>query len=129
MSVTKEMLINSRNTVAIFFPEYSNDIREITEIPEIMNWLKNSIDIGIPWFLFLNYKIKNSGINFLVHSYCKVIRTIKVTQTTILYEYDKFDIMKFIDKNLDNLKKFIKKNNLEEGINEEIAEGILRLFE
>uniref|UniRef100_UPI00403E93FB chlororespiratory reduction 6 domain-containing protein n=1 Tax=Siminovitchia sp. FSL W7-1587 TaxID=2954699 RepID=UPI00403E93FB len=70
LSANGELLIKSANSLDIFFPEYDKDTREIFQIPEIMRWLKHSIDKGVPWFYFLSTKNKNNGLHLLIHSYC-----------------------------------------------------------
>mgnify|MGYP006069622691 FL=1 len=124
----KEVLINSAASLDIFFPEYSNDAREIFDIPEIMMWLKNSIDIGIPWFYFLNFKMKNNGLNLLVHSYCREPKFLNKNGNMYFMKYDEILFSKFLLKNFDNLNKFIDKYNIDESINEKISEGIEKYF-
>lgn len=127
LSKNKEMLINSRSTLDIFFPEYDNDSREIFQIPEIMDWLKISIDIGVPWFYFLDYKWKNTGLNLLVHSYCRFTNTIR-KETGYLVEYNNIDLGRFIEKNFINMNIFMDKNNINLEINKEISDGIFEYF-
>lgn len=43
MSVNKEIIINSRTSMDIFFLEYDYDKREIIQVVETMNWLKNQL--------------------------------------------------------------------------------------
>lgn len=127
MSINKETLINSRASIDIYFPEYSNDSREIFEIPEIMTWLRNSIEIGIPWFYFLDYKQTNRCFNLLVHCYCRVTN-IYQTENQYLCNYNKMDLKRFLEKNFNNLNIFMKKNNIGNEINKEITDGIINML-
>ncbi|PZD96970.1 hypothetical protein DNH61_04805 [Paenibacillus sambharensis] len=123
LSKNKDMLIKSRSTLDIFFPEYDEDDREIFQIPEIMTWLKNSIEIGIPWFYFLNTQKKSAGITLLMHSFCKKIN-IYEKDRGYLVEFDKNDLGQFVEQNYINLNTYMEINNLSLKINKEISSGI-----
>lgn len=127
ISINKEILINSRTSMDIFFPEYKSDSREIFQIPEIMEWLKGSIDEGIPWFYFLDYRQKSTCFNLLVHSYCR-LTAVTLVGTQYLCNYNKIDLVRFLEKNFDNLNKFMEKNNLDDKISEEISTGIQNIL-
>jgi len=90
VSVNSEILIRARTSLDIYFPEFSIDSREIFQIPEIMQWLKQSIDIGIPWFYFLDYRQTSICFNLLVHSYCK-ITDMNFNGEKYLCEYNKIE--------------------------------------
>ena len=127
LSLNREILVNSRTTIDIFFPEYNTDSREIFQIPEIMEWLKTSINIGIPWFYFLNYKYKNNGLNLLVHSYCQVEETYK-KNNKYLFNYNKLDMKNFLEKSFTSMNIFMDKNHIDLEINKEISDGIIKYF-
>ncbi len=127
MSIDNELLINARTSLDIYFPEFSIDSREIFQIPEIMQWLKQSIDIGIPWFYFLDYRQTSTCFNLLVHSYCG-ITNMHITEEKYLCEYNKIDLKNFLEKNFDNMNKFMEKNHIDERINKEITDGIINLL-
>ncbi|TVX95190.1 DUF4365 domain-containing protein [Cohnella terricola] len=123
LSKNKDMLIKSRATLDIFFPAYDEDEREIFQIPEIMDWLKGSINIGIPWFYFLDTRTRNTGLTLLMHSYCKKTKTIR-TDAGHMVEFDGNDLAKFIEQNYINLNTFTEENKLSLKINKEISLGI-----
>lgn len=127
LSINKEILVNSRTTIDIFFPEYNMDPREIFQIPEIMEWLKTSINIGIPWFYFLDYKYKNNGLNLLVHSYCHVEETYK-KENKFLFNYNKLDMKNFLERNFTSMNIFMDKNDIDLEINKEISDGIITYY-
>ncbi len=117
------MLINSISSLDIFFPEYIEDSREIFQIPEIMSWLKNSIEAEIPWFYFLNNKFKNNGLHLLPHAYCNPVNISKVNNGYIV-QLDNQSFAEYFEKNFINVNKFIYKYNIEEKYNEQISKGI-----
>lgn len=127
MSINKEIIINSRTSMDIFFPEYDYDKREIIQVVEIMNWLKKSIDIGIPWFYFADYRQDNVCLKLLVHSYCKS-KLVYRTQTQLIYDYDKSDLEIFLYKNFDNMNQFMNKYHIDKRINKEITDGIINFY-
>ena len=128
LSKSKEKLINARNTLELFFPEYDEDEREIYQIPEIMDWLRCSVDYNIPWFYFLNYKISNAGLKILMHSQCINISEYKQIDKHLVL-YDKSSVYNFYLKNFDIMNKFMEKNNIDEEINKEISDGIINFYE
>ncbi len=123
LSASKEDLIKARTSLDIFFPEYNKDSREIFQIPEIMNWLKISIDIGIPWFYFLDYRVSNTGLNLLTHSYCRVVENVK-EENAYLIQYNKLDLANFLEKNFMNMNLFMDKYDIDLETNKEITDGI-----
>lgn len=127
LSKSKKMLINARNTLELFFPEYDDEEREIYQIPEIMDWLRGSVDCNIPWFYFLNYKMNNAGLKVLLHSQCIKISEYKQKDKNLVL-YDKSSLNSFYLRNFDIMNKFMEKNNIDEEINKEISDGIISFY-
>lgn len=127
ISKSKEMMLRTRSTLDIFFPEYDDDNREIFNIPEIMNWLHESIEIGIPWFYYLNYRYKNAGLTLLLNSYCK-IENLSKKEKGYLIEFENKEIRNFINKNFINMNNYLEENNIEIKINKEISAGIIEYY-
>lgn len=127
ITMSKKVLIGSRGTLNIFFPEYAKDTREIFEIPEITDWLKMSIDIGIPWFYLLDYNNQNSGLSLLLNAYCKQINIIR-DGNQYLISHDRNSIKVFFEKNFDNLNRFMLKHNIDKKINIEITDRIMKYY-
>lgn len=123
LSGNGDLLVKSANTLDIFFPEYDHDPREIFQIPEIMHWLKQSINIGIPWFYFLNTKIKNSGLHLLITAYCS-IKNVEFNGKGYFIDYSPELMQNFLEKNFDNLNRFMDAHHLELELNKEISENI-----
>lgn len=128
LSVNKHLLLESRSSLDIFFPEYDNDPCEITQIPEIMKWLRSSIEFGIPWFYFLDTRHMNTGLHLLIHSYCLPI-DISKHATGYLVNYDNISLVGFIEKNFLNLNNFTNNNSIGLSINEEVSKGITEYLE
>lgn len=127
LSANKKLLIESRSSLDIFFPEYDDDPREISQIPEIIMWLKKSIDIGIPWFYFLDTKCKNTGLHLLVHSYCSPVEITK-NEKGYLVNYSGPDLASFLENNFINMNCFMERHNIDLGINKEISSSITEYF-
>ena len=49
----RAQLLEARNTWEVFFRGYDDDPREIPDIPEVVNWVEQSVEEGIPWFYFM----------------------------------------------------------------------------
>jgi hypothetical protein len=128
ISSTYDLLLSSHTSIEIFFPEYDDDPREIFEIPEIMEWFRNSFDI-VPWAYYLDYSSTSYTLLFLFHSLVKNNGYLITENKKILYKYDSKDFPKFFKLIFNNLNDFTDKNNIPLKINEEISEGIVNFFE
>lgn len=108
VSRNREMLLKSRNILDICFPEYINDVREIYEIPEIVRWLKKSLDMGIPWFYFLNYKWENTGLLLLLEAFC-YSEKVQISDSMYTLKIDNGKYAEFLEINFCNLNYFMEK--------------------
>ena len=108
----KDKLLASRNTWEVFFEGYDDDPREIPDIPEVVNWFKKSVEVGIPWFYFMNTIRPSIGLlTFLI--------CCSADHNPNYYNRHYFDPKKlkpFVKKNLDNLENFKKEYNIPDEI-------------
>ncbi|WP_066499817.1 DUF4365 domain-containing protein [Abyssisolibacter fermentans] len=118
-----ETLLKLRSTMDIFFTDYDNDEREIFQIPEVVKWLKYSVEHGIPWFYFLGYQEKSNGLDLLLHACCGNY-DIKRHDKNYELIYSSDDIKAFFRVNYKNLNNFTEKYQIDESINNEISKGI-----
>lgn len=88
-----QRLLEARNTWEIMFEGYDDDQREISDIPEIVNWIKQSIDEGIPWFYFV--RNPKESLSFFVIMCCYRTRNPEHTER-VYFEEEK--LLPFIDK-------------------------------
>ena len=44
----RQQLLAMRNRWEVFFLGYDDDPREIPDIPEVVNWIERSVEVGIP---------------------------------------------------------------------------------
>lgn len=102
-----QRLLEARNTWEIMFEGYDDDPREISDIPEIVNWIKQSIDEGIPWFYFV--RNPKESLSFFVIMCCYRTRNPEHTER-VYFEEEK--LLPFIDKNVNNLARFTAKHNI-----------------
>ena len=128
LSANRELLIKSANSLDVFFFQSINkDTREIFQIPEVMKWLKHSIDRGIPWFYFLSTKNKNNGLHLLIHSYCSNTN-VDFDGKGYIINYSPEYLGKFVEKNFDNLTHFMEIHHLEIELNIKISERVTNYF-
>ena len=107
-SEDKEKLIEARNTWEVFFTGYDDDPREIRDIPEIVNWIEQSVEAGIPWFYFMSTKGQAMGLRtFLVCGGAD--HDLKYPER---YFFDQDKIFPFIKKNLNNLADFVEEYDI-----------------
>lgn len=98
-------LIEARNTWEVFFAEYDDDPREIFEIPEILNWIEQSVEAGIPWFYFMKATSNSLGLSAFMTAYAGN----SDPEVPGRYILDKDKTLLFIKKNLKNLELFSEK--------------------
>lgn len=128
VSRNNKMLLKSRNILDICFPEYIHDVREIYEIPEIVQWIKKSLNVGIPWFYFLNYNWKNAGLSILLEAFF-YIEKVQINDSTYTLKMSNEKYKEFLEVNFCNLNDFMEKNEISMDINSEIVEGIISYYE
>lgn len=54
LTKTRELAEQNRNKLEFFFTGYDDDERELFEIEEVCEWIRFSVDSGVPWFYLLN---------------------------------------------------------------------------
>jgi len=101
----RNKIITARNTWEVFFAEYDEDPREIFEIPEIVNWIRQSVDVGIPWFYFMKATPDSLGLSAFMTAYGGETDP----EISGRYFLDKDKTLLFIKKNLENLEVFVQK--------------------
>lgn len=103
-----DKLIKTRNTWEVFFAEYDDDPREIPDIPEVVNWIEQSVEEGIPWFYFMKASPNAMGLSvFMI-----VCGAEEDPQIPRRYIFDRDKLLLFIKKNLKNLELFSEKYNI-----------------
>ncbi len=133
LTKNREQTIKSRSSLDIYFPEYDDDHREIVDIPEIQNWLKESINQKVPWFYFLSYDNSvSSGLKILLHLLTKETDRTKYDKGFYI-EIDPKSIDKFFDLMFENLNFFTESNGIDSPnsnheINKEISLGLLDFY-
>jgi hypothetical protein len=128
ISNTYDLLLAYHSSIEIFFPEYDDDPREIIEIPEIMDWFRNSFNI-VPWAYYLDYSSTSYTFLFLFHSFVENNEYLGMRNNKASYMYKSKDIIRFMKLIFNNLNDFTDKNNIPIIINKEISEGITKFFE
>lgn len=108
----RKKLLSARNTWDVFFMGYDDDPREIPDIPEVIDWIEQSVEAGIPWFYFMNPKSSSSGLlTFMIC--CGAEHDPKQPEC---YIFDQDKILSFIKRNLDNLASFAEEYNIPDRI-------------
>lgn len=98
----REKLLASRNTWEVFFMGYDDDPREIPDIPEVVNWIEQSVEEGVPWFYFMRSAQSSTGL--LTFMIC--CGADHAPDHSGNYYFERNRILQFIKKNLDNLADF-----------------------
>ena len=127
ISRNKQMLMEAKNSLEIFFPEYADEFRELYEIPEVVRWLKKSINIGIPWFFLLSYKLSCTGLMLLMEACCCIdVQCIEKDRHELVISNEK--VQEFLEIGLCTLNEFAEENGIEENIILEISDRIVECY-
>lgn len=108
----REKLLNARNKWEVCFAEYDDDPREIPDIPEVVSWIRQSVEEGIPWFYFM--RTTQDSLGLLVFMYCCCADHDPDHPGQYLFEEDR--VLSFIKKNMDNLADFAEKYGIPDEI-------------
>lgn len=114
-------LLESRNTWNVFFMGYDDDPRELPDIPEVVNWIEQSVEEGIPWFYFMDPEAASGAL--LTFMIC--CGADENPDYPGQYIFDRDRIMPFIRKNLDNLAEFTEEYDIPDEIGKEITDLML----
>lgn len=114
-------LIDARNTWEVFFAEYDDDPREIFEIPEIVNWIEQSVEAGIPWFYFMKASSDSLGLSAFMTAYGGDADS----EVPGRYFLDKDKTLLFIEKNLKNLELFSEKYAIPDEISHAATDTVM----
>lgn len=114
-------LIEARNTWEVFFAEYDDDPREIFEIPEIVNWIEQSVEAGIPWFYFMKASSDSLGLSTFMIAYSGDADL----EVPGRYFLDKDKTLLFIEKNLKNLELFSEKYAIPDEISRAATDTVM----
>lgn len=120
-----EQLFAMRNTWDVFFMGYDDDPREIPDIPEVVNWIEQSVENGIPWFYFMSAESPSTGLlTFLIC--CGAVHDPNHPNQ---HFFEKDKILPFIKKNLRNLEIFMEKYNIPEDIGNASTDYIMEYIQ
>ncbi len=120
----KEKLIEARNSWEVLFLEYDDDPREIPDIPEVVNWIKRSVEAGIPWFYFLNADADAIALDMFMICCGAEHDPLYVNR----YIFEESRILSFVEKNLKNLEKFVEKYEIPESIGHRALDEVLKFI-
>jgi len=122
LTKNREIMLQKRMSVSVFFPGYDSDLRELYQIPEVRRWFLKTMMQGIPWFYFLE-QVTGMGLQLLFICTCEV--------TYIGTKGDKYGLYATLEEkqwwlaqNFMNLNKFTEANDIPLKINKQISYGV-----
>ena len=121
IALDRDQLIAMRNRWEVFFLGYDDDPREIPDIPEVINWIEQSVEIGIPWFYFMRSNPASTGL--LTFMICCGAE--HEPQYPERHYFDQDRILPFIKKNLENLERFVEQYDIPEEIGYAATDDIM----
>ncbi len=117
----REQLLKMRNSWEVFIMGYDDDPRELPEIPEVVNWIEQSVEAGIPWFYFMRTALDSSGLV----AFLTCCGSEHDPNHSGRFFLNKDKTLAFIKKNLDNLANFVEKNNIPEEMGRTATDDIM----
>lgn len=121
----REKLLEMRNSWEVFFLDYDDDPREIPDIPEVVNWIEQSVEEGIPWFYFM--RVAQDSLGLVTFMIC--YGSDHDPECPGRYIFQKDRILAFIKKNLDNLADFVEKHHIPEEVERVATDDIMGLVQ
>ena|GEM_PF-3523992 len=110
----------ARSKLNVGFAGYDDDLRELWEIVDVMNWVWQSVEVeNIPWFYLLSTDSEALSIKILAMCYCA-----KLGEHGKMI-VDTNELQNFVKRNFTNLDNYFA-GNLPEEINLEISQNINR---
>ncbi len=101
-----------RNSWEVFFMGYDDDPRELPDIPEVANWIEQSVEAGIPWFYFMRAAQDSLGLITFMTCY----GSDHDPDHPGRYFFNKDRTLAFVKKNLDNMESFVEEKNIPEEV-------------
>ena len=102
-----------------------DDPREIPDIPEVFNWIGQSVEAGIPWFYFMNADADSMGLStFLIC--CGAEHDPAYPH---LYIFDRERILPFIKKNLKNLERFAEEYDIPDSVGIAASDTVINFIQ
>lgn len=124
---TKELILHLKGRVDISFDDYEFDNRELFEIPEVANWIKNLYKKSICW-PYLMAMDKHSGfMKILFLSHIPVLKKTRIG-TRFNAQFDPKELWPFIESLYLKLNEYCDKNSLSEKTNKEISSKIISYY-
>lgn len=121
----REQLLEKRNSWEVFFLDYDDDPREIPDIPEVVNWIEQSVEAGIPWFYFMRAAQDSLGlVTFMIC--CGADHD---PDHPGRYNFERDRTLAFINKNLDNLADFIEQYDIPDEVGRAATDEIMGMVE
>lgn len=118
-------LLQMRNSWEIFFMGYDDDPREIPDIPEVVNWIKQSVEVGIPWFYFM--KATQDSLGLVTFMSC--CGSDHDSDHPGRYNFERDRILAFIKKNLDNLADFVEQYDIPDEVGRAATDDIMGMVQ
>lgn len=125
MTKTREMMLQKRAKVEIWFPGWDDDERELFEIEEVRAYFAATVEYGFPWIYWLEPDFLWVGYSLLFACTCP-IRFSKVQDNKLLLEIDGPTLSTWGMEQFENLNLFTEKNDIPIEINRELSENMFR---
>ncbi len=119
-----EMVFEMRNTWEVNFYGYDDDLRELPEIPEVVNWVEKSVDAGIPWFYFLRCEPESIGVHVFLAICCMEPDPFERRR----YVFDLEKLEQFLYRNFHNLNAFLERFEIPEEVGIAATDKVMALI-
>lgn len=115
-----------RSSCSVCFPQYTDDPRELYQIPEVVCWIRQTIELDIPWFYFLSMD-SHSGIKIILLS-CVIVESQKKIDNSMHVQIDNESLSEFLITAFLNLNTFTEKYGVNLEINKELSKKIAKFL-
>lgn len=124
---TRQMMLEKRASVEFWFEGWSDDPRELCEIPEIRNFYRKTLEDHFPWIYWLEPDRAWIGYSLLFNCGCDVTTSIVDNEIHAIAS-GREAIENWVNSNFHALNIFTDENNIEIEINKELSANLVRFL-
>lgn len=128
IQATTDLVLHIKNKVDISFDGYDFDERELFEIPEVKEWVIEIFKNSNCWPYLMAMDDAGGFMKTALLCHIKKFKKIKKEKGKFSVDFDKKEILEFIELNWHKLNLYSDEKNISEKVNREISNKIMYYF-
>lgn len=128
IQATTDLIIHLKNKVDISFNGYDFDNRELFEIPEVKEWVLELFEKSNCWPYLMAMDDIGGFMKTAFLCHLKTLKKNKAEKGKFSVDYEKQEVIEFIELNWHKLNLYSDEKNISEKVNREISNKIVYYF-